>query len=136
MSGSVLSAAAPALDPGVLLCLARDVEDEGVALQFATCYRHLLAGRVTRIAGSLDLEDPTVALDATLSLKVSSATVGARELAELAREIEQALRAGDPGALRAAADRLSAAWARADVALAEYLATSAAELLQRGSSIR
>ncbi|MBB6629826.1 hypothetical protein H5V45_21085 [Nocardioides sp. KIGAM211] len=124
MSESTLSAV-PAFDAAALVRMAIDVNDRAFTSVFATRYRQMLAGRVNRITSALLKADVDAALDATLSLKVSSVTVGTCELADLALDIEDNVRRFDVTAARTVASRLPVAAARADHALAEYLGLSA-----------
>jgi HPt (histidine-containing phosphotransfer) domain-containing protein len=110
-----------ALDPIALRRLSRAVDDDRFVRKFAARYRELLPGRVTRISASLQGHDVDLVLDAVLSLKVSSATVGAQELAELAGVIEGEVRIFDLPSARTAAASLPPAALRADAALAAYL---------------
>ena len=110
-----------ALDRTALRRLSRAVDDDRFVRRFAARYRELLPGRVTRISTSLRGHDVDLVLDAVLSLKVSSATVGAQELAELAGVIEREVRIFDLPAARTAAASLPPAALRADAALAAYL---------------
>lgn len=110
-----------ALDRTALRRLSRAVDDDRFVRKFAARYRELLPGRVTRISTSLRGHDVDLVLDAVLSLKVSSATVGAQELAELAGVIEGEVRIFDLPAARTAAASLPPAALRADAALAAYL---------------
>src|SRR6185436_13016590 len=73
-----------ALDRTALRRLSRAVDDDRFVRRFAARYRELLPGRVARISASLQGHDVDLVLDAVLSLKVASATVGAQDLAELA----------------------------------------------------
>lgn len=120
MIDSTLSAVPP-FDAAALMRMAVDVNDRAFTSVFASRYRQMLSGRVDRINGALLAEDVAAALDATLSLKVSSATVGTCELADLAHGIEDNVRRCDVVAARTVAARLPVAAARADHALAEYL---------------
>ena len=113
--------ACPAFDATVLQRLSSDLEDEGFAAVFASCYRRMLPGRLVRIARSLDEGDVDCALDATLSLKVSCLVVGACQLAALASEIEADVRRHDLDAARAVARQLGAVADRTDHALRAYL---------------
>ena len=110
-----------ALDTDALSRLAHAVGDISFPPRFAALYRALLPDRVTRIARSLVGHDLDAALDAILSLKVSSMTVGTQELAALACLIEGEVRVFDLPAARTAAGFLTAATDRADAALAAYL---------------
>ena len=109
------------LDRSTLRRLGRAVDDDAFVRKFAARYRELLPGRVTRISTSLQGHDVDLVLDAVLSLKVSSATVGTLELAELAGVIEGEVRIFDLSAARTAAASLPPAALRADAALAAYL---------------
>lgn len=109
------------LDRTALRRLSRAVDDDRFVRRFAARYRELLPARVTRISTSLRGHDVDLVLDAVLSLKVSSATVGAQELAELAGVIEREVRIFDLPAARTVAASLSPAALRADAALAAYL---------------
>jgi HPt (histidine-containing phosphotransfer) domain-containing protein len=60
-------------------------------------------------------------MDAVLSLKVASSTVGAHELADLAARLERLLRRGDLSQAVVVETSLAAAAARADHALGAYL---------------
>jgi len=108
-------------DPQALAKLAHDMKDPAFARAFAEKYAGLLDHRVARIAEALDALDFIDGMDATLSLKVSSTTVGACELADVAREIESDLRRQDLPAARSRAVVLPEAAQRAQVALQEYL---------------
>jgi len=111
----------PALDRSALDKLASDMEDESFALAFARRYQQLLERRVNRIESALEDADLDRAMDALLSLKVSSTTAGTRELVVLATDMEADVRTMDLGSARRRADRLRDAATRADVALTAYL---------------
>ncbi|WP_296606481.1 signal peptidase I [Nocardioides sp.] len=114
-----------ALDGAALEQLAEDVEDAAYPATFAARYQELLPRRLDRIStalGSSEHADLDAALEASLSLKVASTTVGARELEELAGVIELSVRRHDVAAARSLADGLPYAGRRADRALATYLA--------------
>ena len=109
-------------DEGALRRISDEVDDRHFVWLFARRYRQLLLGRVSRITSALQRHDEDAALDAVLSLKVASATVGAGELAELAAGLEDDVRRSDLTAARLHAGRLWPAAQRADRALAGYLA--------------
>ena len=111
-------------DPQALAKLSEDMKDAAFARSFAEKYRGLLGHRVNRITSALEHADLVSAMDATLSLKVSSSTVGTCELAELAWQIELDVRAADARAAKAKAERLPDAMNRADAALTAYLAAA------------
>ncbi|WP_158677259.1 Hpt domain-containing protein [Arthrobacter sp. PGP41] len=85
----------PLVDTGVL----QDLEDQlgraDLATNFVKDYAALWDQRERRLAVSLADEDCDAALDAVISLRVSSAMVGARRLAGLAQALERAVRKGD-----------------------------------------
>jgi hypothetical protein len=108
-------------DPGALAKLAHDMKDLAFARAFAEKYRGLLDHRVSRITAALGKPDFVEAMDATLSLKVSSTTVGTYELAEIAQQIELDVRRQDAPAARMRASSLADAAGRAHRALDAYL---------------
>ncbi len=114
-------AAPRVFDPGALEDLTGDARDAELAVRLAAHYRRLLPERIARIAVELHGPEPAGALDAVLSLKVSSTALGVRELGALAAEIERALRSRDVSAARAAFLALAPAVDRVDRALAAYL---------------
>ena len=114
----------PAFDATALDRLAREVEDTTYPPVFAARYQQMLASRVGRIAEALGEGDLDTALDAVLSLRVSSATVGTCELAQIARDIELNLRGQDLASARMSSRRLAVVASRAHLALGGYLATA------------
>lgn len=96
-------------------------DDATTGRAFATRFRDLLPHRLWRIAQALEDGDEDRALDAVLSLKVSAATLGARQLSALAGGVERGLRAGDLGESRRAADQLGGAARRLHDALAGHI---------------
>lgn len=66
-----------------------------LAVKFAKDYIGLWEQRERRLTASLDEQDSDAALDAVISMKVSSAMVGALRLEGLARALEAAIRGGD-----------------------------------------
>lgn len=112
----------PVFDAEVLTRLARDVRNGDFVRSFAVRYRELLHARVERVTGAVMAADFVTAMDAVLSLKVSSSSVGTCELADLALCIEGDVRRLDGSAARRAAGLLPCAAERADRALGEYLA--------------
>lgn len=83
------------MDPAVLLDLGEKLNSTDIAHGFARDYAAMWDLRRRRLAAALGRRDYSVALDAAISLKVSSAMVGGLRLAWLAEEIEQAVRRGD-----------------------------------------
>lgn len=118
---SILAAAV--LDRAVLDRLTEGLADRAFVASLAHRFRGLLAERLDRIATALDAGDLDAAMDAALSLKASAATMGAGELAELARLVEDAVRRQDLDHAATAIPALYVAAARCRQALADYLAT-------------
>ncbi|MDP3969028.1 MAG: Hpt domain-containing protein [Nocardioides sp.] len=112
---------APVLDDQALVRLADSVDDTRAAARFAARFVQLLPTRIARISDALLVGDVEAALDASLSLKVTSCTAGARELQELAVVIEGDLRSSAIPAARSHAGALPAAADRACAALERYL---------------
>jgi HPt (histidine-containing phosphotransfer) domain-containing protein len=83
----VADAFLPVYDPVQLMSLAEQVGDNA-AQAFLDQYLGMLPERLARIRSSISEGDLEAAMDATLSLKVSSAMVGARRLAGCCRELE------------------------------------------------
>lgn len=111
----------PPLDPTRLNLLAEDLEDARFPMTFASRYLGMLRERVGRIEQALRSSDLDQALDATLSLKVSSHTVGATELEAVATAIESDVRANNVSAAAAHLEELESSADRADRALSDYL---------------
>ena len=87
--------APPLVDHAALQELGSQLDSPAVAQGFARDYTNMWDRRYQSLASSLDSGDEAAALDAVLSLKTSSAMVGGVRLAELARELEDAIRVGD-----------------------------------------
>ena len=85
----------PLVDPSALQELGSQLESPAVAKGFARDYTNMWDRRYRSLASSLDSGDEAAALDAALSLKTSSAMVGGVRLAELAKELEDAIRVRD-----------------------------------------
>lgn len=111
-------------DAGALARLASEVEDTAYPAVFAARYQQMLPERLSRILQALGRGDLDSTLDAVLSLRVSSTTVGTCELAAVAREIEGDVRRLDVAAARRCAVRLEPAASRAQLALRGYLAAA------------
>lgn len=87
--------ALPLVDTAVLKVLEEQLGRSDLARNFAKDYSMLWGQRERRIVTSLEGEDRAEALDAVISLKVSSAMVGGLRLARLAEALEGAVREGD-----------------------------------------
>ena len=112
----------PLVDPAVLEELEDELYPPALATNFAKDYVEFWPQRERRLIAALAAADSRTALDAAISVRVSSDMVGARRLAALARALEAALRGGDlsggpVGALvsvhgRATVDELQARYLR------------------------
>lgn len=111
----------PAFEAAALRTLSDELDPEFVPV-FAARYADMLPARIGRISDALLANDLDLALDATLSLKVSSNTMGTRELETLAHIIELDVRREDVASATQVAAHLADAAARADSALSAYLA--------------
>lgn len=85
----------PLLDTAVLEELAEDLGGPDIALKFAQDYAALWGERRCRLVNSIEREDLDGALDVAISIKVTSAMVGAARMAYLAGRLEVAVRQGD-----------------------------------------
>lgn len=112
-------------DPSTLHQLVDDPAERAFALELAATYRRMLPGRVDRVMSAVLASDPDEAMDAVLSLRVSSTMTGACEVGEIASFIQSDLRGGDLPAARAQSFLLPAAAERLAVAIDAYLARSA-----------
>ena len=90
------------MDPAALQELGSQLDSPAVAKGFARDYAKMWDQRYHRSPSSLDRGDEAAALDAVLSLKTSSAMVGGVRLAELAGELEDAIRGRDADLARLA----------------------------------
>jgi len=85
----------PLVDAAVLQDLAEELGQPDMAWNFANDYAAMWEPRQRFLRDSLGREDRAAALDAVISLKVSSAMVGGLRLAGLAEALESNLRKGD-----------------------------------------
>jgi HPt (histidine-containing phosphotransfer) domain-containing protein len=111
-------------DPSTLHQLVDDARERAFVLELACTYRRMLDQRVSRVVDAVVASDADEAMDAVLSLKVSSTMTGARELAELASYLEVDLRSGDFPSARSQALLLPSAAHRAQGAIDSYLERS------------
>ncbi|MBS44652.1 MAG: hypothetical protein CMH83_16100 [Nocardioides sp.] len=87
------------LDLQALERLASDTGDLAFVRRLIDTCTAMLSGRVDRLVDALVASDVETALDAVLSLRVSSTMVGLTDFVEHARDIEADVRRGDlPGA--------------------------------------
>lgn len=82
------------LESATIRRLAEDIENPTAALNFLGDFLSMLPGRITRILDTLAEHDAKRAMDATLSLKITSAMTGAVEAESYCRHIESLIRAG------------------------------------------
>jgi HPt (histidine-containing phosphotransfer) domain-containing protein len=83
------------VDPLVLHKLEDELGRPDLATNFAKDYVGMWEQRERRLLASLEEKDRPAALEAVISLKVSSTMVGARRLACLAQALESAVRRGE-----------------------------------------
>ncbi|TLM74735.1 Hpt domain-containing protein [Pseudarthrobacter sp. NamB4] len=87
----------PLIDAAVLEELEDELVGSGLAQRFARDYAAMWDQRYTRLAAAVDNQDTASALDAAISLKITSAMVGGLRLAKLAELLESVIRLGDFG---------------------------------------
>ncbi|MCD4853069.1 Hpt domain-containing protein [Arthrobacter sp. AK01] len=80
------------LEPCRLQSLADELGDSTPAIRFLSTYLSMLPGRILRISNGLCRHDPDASMDAVLSLKISSAMVGALETENQCRAMETMIR--------------------------------------------
>jgi HPt (histidine-containing phosphotransfer) domain-containing protein len=101
ITGSGLSQAGAGLLPLVDAAVLEELEDElagsGLAQRFARDYAAMWDQRCSRLAAAVASQDSESALDAVISLKISSAMVGGVRLAKLAELLEVLIRQGEFG---------------------------------------
>jgi len=85
----------PLVDPAVLEDLAVGLGGPDIAQKFAQDYAGMWGQRQHRLMESVGREDRAAALDALISLKVTTAMVGGSRLAHLAGKLEPIVREGD-----------------------------------------
>jgi HPt (histidine-containing phosphotransfer) domain-containing protein len=100
-AGTALSQEGARLLPLVDAAVLEELEDElagsGLAQRFARDYTAMWEQRYSRLAAAVDNQDMDSALDAVISLKITSAMVGGLRLAKLAELLEAVIRLGDFG---------------------------------------
>ncbi|UXM91513.1 Hpt domain-containing protein [Paenarthrobacter sp. JL.01a] len=80
------------LEPRRLQALADELGDSRLALRFFSTYLAMLPGRLHKLSNGLGRHDLDASMDAVLSLKISSAMVGAVETETQCRAIEMMIR--------------------------------------------
>ena len=110
-AGAALPQEAAGLLPLVDAAVLEELEDElagsGLAQRFARDYAAMWDQRYARLAAAVDGQDRASALDAVISLKITSAMVGGLRLAKLAELLESVIRLGDFGQGRALMERVA-----------------------------
>ncbi|WP_267275854.1 Hpt domain-containing protein [Arthrobacter sp. CDRTa11] len=87
----------PLVDSAVLEDLEEQLNGSELAVRFARDYTAMWDQRYSRLAAAVLSEDRASALDAAISLKITSAMVGGLRLARLAELLEKVIRQGDFG---------------------------------------
>lgn len=85
----------PLIDASVLGELEDELAGSGLAQRFARDYAAMWDLRLARLGTAVDSQDEASALDAVISLKISSTMVGGVRLARLAELLEDLIRQGD-----------------------------------------
>jgi HPt (histidine-containing phosphotransfer) domain-containing protein len=97
----------PLVDAAVLEELEDELAGSGLAQRFARDYAAMWDQRCARLAAAVHSQDMDSALDAAISLKISSAMVGGVRLAKLAELLETLIRQGDFGQGQVLMERVS-----------------------------
>ena len=97
----------PLVDAGILEDLEDQLNGSELAVRFARDYAAMWDQRYTRLAAAVQSEDRAAALDAIISLKITSAMVGGVRLARLAEILEKVIRQGDFGRGQALMERVA-----------------------------
>lgn len=100
-------AAIPLMDPDVLAELSDKLGSPVLAARFASDYLDLWDRRLERLLAGFARGDIPAAMDAVISIRVSSAMVGGHRLAWLAGQVEEAVSRGDLAAGRELLDSVS-----------------------------
>lgn len=83
------------VDPAVLKDLEDQLDGRAVAQRFVSDYKDMWEQRFRRLAAAVAVQDWPAAMDAVISLKISSSMVGAQRLAWLAESLEKLIRRED-----------------------------------------
>lgn len=87
----------PLVDAAVLAELDDELAGTGLAQSFARDYAAMWDQRYSRLAQAVTSQDSAAALDAVISLKITSVMVGGLRLAKLAELLEALIRQGEFG---------------------------------------
>jgi hypothetical protein len=97
----------PLLDSAVLEDLEEQLNGSELAVRFARDYAAMWDQRYARLAAAVENQDRASALDAIISLRITSAMVGGVRLARIAEVLEKVIRQGDFGKGRALMERVA-----------------------------
>jgi HPt (histidine-containing phosphotransfer) domain-containing protein len=87
----------PLLDAAVLEDLEEQLNGSELAVRFARDYAAMWDQRYARLAAAVENQDRASALDAIISLRITSAMVGGVRLVKIAEVLESVIRQGDFG---------------------------------------
>ncbi|HEU4666945.1 MAG TPA: Hpt domain-containing protein [Arthrobacter sp.] len=82
----------PILDAAILDELEEDLADYGLMSRYAADFAALWTDRLGRLAAAVEVQDWDAALDAAISMKVSSAMIGGLKISRQAETMERAIR--------------------------------------------
>jgi hypothetical protein len=97
----------PLVDSGILEDLEEELNGSELAVRFARDYAAMWDQRYSRLALAVQNQDRASALDAIISLKITSAMVGGLRLSRLAELLEAVIRQGDFGKGQALMERVA-----------------------------
>jgi hypothetical protein len=97
----------PLVDASILEDLEEELNGSELAVRFARDYAAMWDLRYTRLAAAVQSQDRAAALDAIISLKITSTMIGGLRLARLAETLETVIRQGDFGRGRALMERVA-----------------------------
>jgi HPt (histidine-containing phosphotransfer) domain-containing protein len=97
----------PLLDAAVLEDLEEQLNGTELAVRFARDYAAMWDQRYARLAAAVENQDRASALDAIISLRITSAMVGGVRLAKIAEVLEKVIRQGDFGQGQALMERVA-----------------------------
>lgn len=85
-----------ALSPATFCKLADELDNVSGAVNFVSTFLELLPMRVARILRAIQGNNDMAAMEAVLSLKVTSTMAGAHTMADVCARLESALKDGNP----------------------------------------
>lgn len=97
----------PLVDSTVLEDLEEQLNGSALAVRFARDYAAMWDQRYARLAAAVENQDRASALDAIISLRITSAMVGGVRLAKIAEILENVIRQGDFGQGQALMERVA-----------------------------